>query len=148
MKPFFLAFVLVVALTTASRAQIPATWTQEKLEKLYGGAVTITNAKSHIKGISFAKESPQVFHGGECFYLMIMVLRGPGAPELKPDSADVKVVQKGNAEVWIDSISGYSVDSGSDGLHFSARRDGVVQLTGKVVAGQDGDVFVLTSTNH
>ena len=81
--------------------------------------------------ITFTKD-PESFHGGECFSLIILVLRGPGAPAVKADDPNIKVTEKGDAITWTDRISGYSVSEGAEGFNFTARRNGKVQVTAEV----------------
>src|SRR5260370_29619590 len=122
-KSLLLLFGLAV-LTVRLPAQIPDVWTQEKLKKLYGGEVAIASSNGHIKSLSFVKRNPESFHGGECFALIIMVLRGPGAPMLKGDDADIKVTSKGDTTIWTDKLTGYSVDYAGADFGYSAWRTG------------------------
>jgi hypothetical protein len=144
MKPSLLILITLAALTVRLHAQIPDTWTPEKLKKLYGGEVTVDAANSHIKSISFVKRNPQSFHGGECFVLVITVLRGPGAPAVKGDDPEIKVTSEGDTTIWTDQLTGYSVDDAGPGFKYTARHDGVVRVTAKLVEGQHDSKFVLT----
>jgi hypothetical protein len=144
MKPSLLILIGLAVLTVRLDAQIPDTWTPEKLKKLYGGEVTIDAANSHIKSISFVKRNPESFHGGECFVLVITVLRGPGASAVKPDDPEITVTSKGDTNIWTDQLSGYSVDDAGPGFKYTARHDGVVRVTAKLVEGHHDSKFVLT----
>ena len=144
MRTSFLCLLVLAGLTTGLRAQIPNTWTQEKLKKVYDVPATIAYTKADIKSIAFTKKDPESFHGGECFSLIIMVLRGPGAPAVKAEDPNIKVTEKGDAITWTDRISGYSVSKGTEGFNFTARRNGKVQVTAKYDEIPHGSKFVLT----
>jgi hypothetical protein len=144
MKPSLLILIGLVVLAVRLPAQIPDTWTPEKLKKLYGGEVTVDAANSHIKRFSFVKRNPESFHGGECFVLVITVLRGPGAPAVKADDPEIKVISQGDTTIWTDQLTGYSVDDAGPGFKYSARHDGVVRVTAKWVEGKHDNKFVLT----
>ena len=53
-----------------------------------------------------------------------MVLRGPGAPMIKAEDPAIKVVEKGDAIIWTDRLSGYSVEQAAADFQFTARRNG------------------------
>jgi hypothetical protein len=125
-------------------AQIPNSWTRNELAKIYGGPVTIGYGRSGIKSVTFVKPAPASFHPAECFALIVMVLRGPGVPMLRPDSGNIKFIDNGNTTVWTDRLSGYSIDGDRADMRFTARRHGAVQLTAKVIKARDGDSLVLT----
>lgn len=144
MKTSLLVLIGLALLAARLPAQIPDAWTGEKLKKLYGGEVTIDSANAHIKSIAFVKHNPQSFHGGECFVLVIMVLRGPGAPILKGDDPEIKVTSQGDTTIWTDQLTGYSVDDAGPGFKYTARHSGVVRVTAKLVEGQHDSKFVLT----
>jgi hypothetical protein len=144
MKRSLLILISLAVLTVRLHAQIPDGWTLEKLKKLYGGEVTIDAANSHIKSISFVKRNPESFHGGECFVLVITVLRGPGAPAVKADDPEIKVTDKGDTTIWTDHLTGYSVEDAGPGFMYTARHDGVVRVTAKWVEGKHDSKFVLT----
>jgi hypothetical protein len=148
MKTSLLLLFGLAVLTVRLHAQIPDAWTQEKLKKLYGGEVTIASSNGHIKSVSFVKRNPESFHGGECFVLVIMVLRGPGAPMLKGDDADIKVTSKGDTTIWTDKLTGYSVDEGGAYFGYSAKLKGVVRVTAKLVEGKSDSRFVLTDVKE
>jgi hypothetical protein len=139
-----LVLVGLAVLSVRLNAQIPDAWTQEKLKKLYGGQVTIVSGNGHIKSVAFVKQNPQSFHGGECFALIIMVLRGPGAPMLKGDDADIKVTSEGDTTIWTDKLTGYSVDDSGSDFGFFAKLKGVVRVKASVVEGKNDSRFVLT----
>ena len=88
--------------------------------------------------------APASFHPAECFALIVMVLRGPGVPMLRPDSGNVKFSDNGNTSVWTDRLSGYSIDGDRADMRFTARRHGGVRLTPKVIKARDGSDLVLT----
>jgi hypothetical protein len=98
-----------------------------------------------IKSISFTKQDPHTFHGGECFCLIVGVLRGPGAPGVQPDDPTITVLNKGNLLVWVDHLTGYSIENGEDGFHFTVSKDGVVQLTAKLIDNGYSSEFVLVA---
>jgi hypothetical protein len=144
MKKSLLILFGFAALTVRLHAQIPDAWTQEKLKKLYGGEVTIASSNGHIKSLSFLKRNPESFHGGECFVLMIMVLRGPGAPMVKAEDPNIEVTSKGDTTIWTDKLTGYSVDDGGADFGYSAKLKGVVRVKAKLVEGKNDTRFVLT----
>jgi hypothetical protein len=76
--------------------------------------------------------------------LVITVLRGPGAPAVKPDDPEITVTSKGDTNIWTDQLSGYSVDDAGPGFKYTARHDGVVRVTAKLVEGHHDSKFVLT----
>jgi hypothetical protein len=78
------------------------------------------------------KQHPQSFHGGECFTLVIGVLRGPGGKDIGGDP-EIHVDDNG---VWHDSITGCAIDSGQDSFSFTAKRSGVVVLRASLIAGK------------
>jgi hypothetical protein len=141
---FLLILVGLAAISVRLNAQIPDAWTQEKLKKLYGGEVMIASSNGHIKSVAFVKPNPQSFHGGECFALIIMVLRGPGAPVLHGDDADIKVTSKGDTTIWTDKTTGYSVDDSGPDFGFFAKLKGVLRVKASVVEGKNDSRFVLT----
>ena len=144
MKKSLLILFGLAVLTVRLYAQIPDAWTQEKLKKLYGGEVTIASSNGHIKSVAFVKRNPETFHGGECFALIMMVLRGPGAPTLKGDDADITVTSKGDTTIWTDKRTGYSVDDSGPDFGYFAKLKGVVRVTAKLVEGKNDSKFVLT----
>src|ERR1700728_1714048 len=98
MKTLILAFTALASLTLATHGQIPA-WTREQLIQFYGSrAINVEGNGSQIKSISFVKQHPQSFHGGECFTLVIGVLRGPGGKDIGGDP-EIHVDDNG---VWHD----------------------------------------------
>lgn len=132
---------------TGLQAQIPNTWTEEKLKQAWlvlldkptGDAVKVDYAMANIKNITFQKlDREGQFNEGECFSLIIMVLRGPGAPAVKAEDPNIQVTKKGGENNWTDRISGYSVtEAGSRfgfndpdvRILFSVRRNGKLQVT-------------------
>jgi hypothetical protein len=145
MKTSLLVLAILNLLILGVRAQIPNTWTRNGLAKIYGGRVTFGYDHSRIKSVTFIKPAPASFHPAECFALILMVLRGPGVPMLRPDSGDVKFFDNGNTTVWSDRLSGYSIDGDRADMRFTARRHGVVRLTAKVVKARDGSDLILTA---
>ena len=146
MKTSLLTLAILSGLTASLAAQIPNTWTPESLKKIYGSGTSIGNAKSHIKSITFLKKEPDSFHGGECFALIVTVLRGPGAKPVEADSPDIKVVEKGDVITWNDRVSGYSVQQAAEGFNFTARHNGAVRVTAKWYEMPHGSKFVLANT--
>src|ERR1700722_14092786 len=95
MKRLILAFTALASLTIVTHGQIPP-WTREQLVQFYGSrAVNVEGEGSQIKSISFVKQPPHSWHGGECFTLVIGVLRGlcgkdiGGQPEIHGDDNGV-----------------------------------------------------------
>ena len=88
------------------------------------------------------------FHGGECFGLILTVLRGPGAPEIKADDPSIKVTEKGEVTTWTDRLSGYSVTEAAEGFNFTARRNGIVTVTTNWGETPHGSKFVLANTGR
>ena len=146
MKTSLLTAFVLTGLTIGVQAQIPSAWTQEKLKKIYDGPATVAFSKSQVKSITFMKKEPASFHGGECFGLILTVLRGPGAPEIKADDPNIKVTEKGDAITWTDRLSGYSVTEAAEGFNFTARRNGVVTVTANWGEIPRGSKFVLANT--
>ena len=144
MKTSLLVLVIVNLLTLGVRAQIPNTWTRNELKRIYGGAVAIGYANRQIKSVTFIKPAPASFHPAECFALIVMVLRGPGVPMLRPDSGEIKFVDDGNTSVWTDRVSGYSINGDRANMRFTAQRHGAVRLTAKVIKARDGSDLILT----
>jgi hypothetical protein len=143
MKTPLLVLGVLNLLILAVRAQIPNTWTRNELAKIYGGPVTIGYAHLRIKTVTFTKPAPASFHPAECFALIVMVLRGPGVPMLRPDSGNIKFFDNGNTTVWTDRLSGYSIDGDRAHMRFTARSHGVVRLTAKVIKARDGSDLIL-----
>ena len=108
--------------------------------------VAFESVNNTIKSISFTKQDPHTFHGGECFRLMVAVLCGPGAPEVQPDDPTITVLDKGDHLVWIDHLTGYFIENGEDGFYFTASKNGVVQLTGKLIDDCYSTEFVLVAS--
>jgi hypothetical protein len=73
-----------------------------------------------------------------------MVLRGPGAPMLQGDDADIKISSKGDTTIWTDKLTGYSVDDSWADFGFFAKLKGVVRVKANVVEGKNDSRFVLT----
>jgi len=146
MKTSLLTAFVLSGLTIGLQAQIPSTWTQEKLKKIYDGPAAIVFSKSRIGSITFTKKEPESFHGGECFDLILTVLRGPGAAVLKADDPDIKVTEKGEVITWTDRLSGYSVTQAAEGFNFTARRNGKVTVTATWGEIPHGSKFVLANT--
>jgi hypothetical protein len=144
MKTSLLVVGVLNLLILGVRAQIPHTWTRNELAKIYGGPVTIGYAHARIKTVTFIKPAPASFHPAECFALIVMVLRGPGVPMLRPDSGNIKFFDNGNTTVWTDRLSGYSIDGDRAHMQFTARSHGVVRLTAKVIKARDGSDLILT----
>ena len=109
MKTATLILMAIASLVVAdyAGAQIPNTWTREKLIHLYGSrAVNIERTGSEISSISFIKQDPHSFHGGECFSLILQVIRGRGLThsELSQNQLPgINVVDKGDDTIWADS---------------------------------------------
>jgi hypothetical protein len=144
MKKLLLAFTALASLTIASHGQIPL-WTREQLIKFYGfRGVNVEYEESHISSISFVKQDPHIFHGGECFSLVIGVLRGPEGKEIIGGDPAIRVDDDG---VWHDSITGCVIDSGRDSFHFTAKRSGVVVLTASLIPGKYSSEFKLVSVS-
>jgi hypothetical protein len=64
MRTSFFCLLVLAGLTTGLRAQIPNTWTQEKLKKVYDVPATIAYTKADIKSIAFTKKGPGVVSWG------------------------------------------------------------------------------------
>jgi hypothetical protein len=146
MKTSLFTLLILAGLTAGLAAQIPNTWTPESLKKIYGSGTSIGYAKSQIKSITFIKKEPASFHGGECFALIVTVLRGPGAKPVEAESPDIKVADKGDVITWNDGVSGYSVQQAAEGFDFTARHNGAVRVTAKWCEIPHGSKFVLTNT--
>jgi len=146
MKTSLLIVFFLTGLTIGLYAQIPSTWTQEKLKKIYDGPAIVAFSKSQVKSITFLKKEPASFHGGECFGLILTVLRGPDAPEIKADDPNIKVTEKGEVITWTDRLSGYSVTQAAEGFNFTARRNGKVTVTANWGEIAHGSKFVLANT--
>jgi hypothetical protein len=144
MKTSLLVLVILNLLTLGVRAQIPNSWTQRGLKEIFGGAVTIGYANRRIKSVTFIKPAPASFHAAECFALIVMVLRGPRVPMLRPDSGEIEFFDNGNTSVWTDRVSGYSIDGDRTHMRFSAQRHGAVRLTAKVIKTRDDSDLILT----
>jgi hypothetical protein len=141
MKKLILAFTALASLTLATHGQIPP-WNREQLIQFYGSrAVNVEGDGSQIRSISFVKQHPHVFHGGECFTLVIGVLRGPAGKDLGGDPS-IHVDDDG---VWHDSITGCAIDSGQDSFSFTAKRNGVVVLRASLISGKYSSEFKLVS---
>ena len=105
MKKLLVAFTSLASLTIVTHGQIPP-WTREQLVRFYGSrAVNVEGEGSQIKSISFVKQHPHSWHGGECFTLVIGVLRGPGGKDIGGEP-EIHVDDNG---VWHDSITGCDV---------------------------------------
>jgi hypothetical protein len=92
------------------------------------------------------KKEPDSFHGGECFALIVTVLRGPGAKPVEAESPDIEVAEKGDVVTWNDRLSGYSVQQAAEGFNFTARHNGAVRVTAKWYEIPHGSKFVLANT--
>ena len=57
MRTSFLCLLVLAGLTTGLRAQIPNTWTQEKLKKVYDVPATIAYTNADIKSIALANRN-------------------------------------------------------------------------------------------
>jgi hypothetical protein len=144
MKKSLLVGFALIALNLDLPAQISNNWTRNGLIRIYGGRVAIGYVHSRITSVTFIKPAPASFHREECLSLILMVLRGPGVPMLRPDSGDIQFIDRGKTTIWRDRVSGYSVDDAGGGLQFTARRNGTVRLTAKVIRARDESDFVLT----
>jgi hypothetical protein len=131
--------------TDYATAQIPNTWTREQLIHLYGSrAVNIERIGSQISSISFIKEDPHSFHGGECFCLIVQVLRGREFThsEWSQDRLPgITVVDKGDDTIWVDSETGCAIDLG--GSRFMVTKNGKLILTAYLKSGSDESELVL-----
>jgi hypothetical protein len=72
-------------------------------------------------------------------------MRGPGGKGIVADDPTIRV---GNDGVWHDSVTGCSIDSGEDGFHFTAKRNGVVVLTASLILEKYSSEFKLESTSE
>ena len=151
MKKAILILMAIASLTVAdyARAKIPNTWTREKLINLYGSrAVNVERTGSEISSISFIKQDPHNFHGGECFCLILQVIRGREFThsELSQHQLPgINVVDKGHDTIWEDSETGCSIDSGEDGFHFTVTQNGRLILTAYLKFGAHQSEFVVNA---
>ena len=132
-----------------AKAQIPNTWTREQLISLYGSrAVSVERTGSQISSISFVKQNPHSFHGGECFCLILQVIRGRRFTQSELSQSQlpgINIVDKGNDVIWNDSETGCSIDSGEDGFHFTVTKNGQLVLTAYLKFDSHESEFVLNS---
>ena len=146
---FILTAIASLAIAPRIQAQIPNTWTRERLIQFYGfRGVEVEYQGSQIKSISFIKQDPHNFHGGECYSLILGVLRGPGG-NIDADDNGVKgitVTDSGDGSnfIWHDSVTGCEISSGGkDGFHYTVTRDGSMVLTASLIFGQYSSEFKL-----
>jgi hypothetical protein len=129
------------------QAQIPENWTREKLIKMYGfrGVAIEYGTNRSISSISFIKQNPHNFHGGECMALILMVLRG--SDDYKFDQSDVTFASgAGDSSTWIDRKTNNKISSGegADFFHFTATNNGRLLLTAWMIgADKSSSEFVL-----
>src|SRR5271168_899195 len=82
---------------------VPSSWTQDQIAKHFGGAFVVT--ENGQLSIQFKKTKPGGFHGGECFALVIDLLRGPEGRAVQADDASITVCDEG----WSDRVTGFLV---------------------------------------
>jgi hypothetical protein len=85
-----LAIALSMLTAISARADIP----EATLAKLFGNPyVKVERRGSLITRITFSKFEDHNFHGGECYSLILEVLRGSDGAELNGDSAKLFTIR-------------------------------------------------------
>lgn len=125
-------------------------WTAGAVNRVFGtGNVNFVLKNGVIKSLSIFKvSSVERFHGGECFGLILELLRGPANPVSMDDNGIVGITTHPSpgdpyGYVWHDALTGVDIVSGgNDGFYYIASRNGKVLLTANIVShGNDTAEF-------
>jgi hypothetical protein len=139
-----LAIALSMLTAISARADIP----EATLAKLFGSPyVKVERRGSVITRITFSKFEDHNFHGGECYSLILEVLRGSDGAELNGDSIPgVTIVDTHENNlgmpIWKDSQTGCEIHWVGD-FRFKVTRNGKTIMTAFLTGSGSTSRFVL-----
>jgi hypothetical protein len=137
---------LAVSLLTALAAK--GDISEQTLVRLFGSPyVKVDRAGSQISRITFSKFEDHTFHGGECYTLILEVLRGSDGSELGGESIPGVTIKEDKSNslgmpIWEDSQTGCSIKWTGD-FRFTVTRNGRIVLTAHLTSSGNTSRFVL-----
>ncbi len=121
---------------------------EETLTRLFGSPyVKVERKGPEISSITFSKFEDHSFHGGECYTLILEVLRGSDGSELGGESIPGVTIKEDRSNsigmpIWEDSQTGCAIEWTGD-FRFTVTRNGQSILTAHLTSDADATRFVL-----
>lgn len=140
--------ILALAVSMLTVLSAKGDISEQTLVRLFGSPyVRVDRAGSQITRVTFSKFEDHNFHGGECYTLILEVLRGSDGSELGGASIPGVAIKddKSNSlgmPIWEDSQTGCSI-KWTGNFRFTVTRNGRTVLTAHMTSGGNATRFVL-----